>query len=269
MVARPPADAIARRSAWSNVAPRYAVTFANYTALAIEPLLTEAQIGAGNRVLDLACGPGALAAAALQRGARVIAADSSRGMAAIARTAVPGADVLQADAQSLPLRDGGCDAVVANFGVHTFADTTLALGEMARALRRGGRMAFTVWDAAERSEAQRLLERAVRLRGDHPPEDAGSGPWADPGRTRELLTAAGFTEIRTRALNLVLHAASAEEIFEVFRIGTLRLAAMLSSHSAAALAAIRAEFTDSLIPWTDASGVAVPMRAILYAARRP
>jgi hypothetical protein len=44
---------------------------------------------------------------------------------------------------------------------------------------------------------------------------------------------------------------------------------MLSSHSAAALAAIRAEFTDSLIPWTDASGVAVPMRAILYAARRP
>ena len=269
MVARAPAETIARRSAWSNVAPRYAATFARYTALAIEPLLADAGIAAGERLLDLACGPGALASAALQRGTRVIAADSSRGMAAIARMTASGAEVLQADAQALPVRDGACDAVVANFGLHTFADASLALGEMARVLRRGGRMAFTVWDAAERSEAQRLLERAVRLRGDRPLDDAGGSPWTDEARTHEVLTGAGFTGIRARALDLILNAASGEEIFEVFRIGTLRLAAMLSAHSAAALTAIRAEFTRSLAPWTGAAGVAVPMRAILYVARRP
>jgi SAM-dependent methyltransferase len=262
-------DSPGGREAWSRVAPIYSSTFARYTSLAIEPLLDEAGVRGGVEVLDLACGPGLAAAAALRRGARACGADFSGAMVKLASAAVPGARFVRADAHQLPCRSECFGAVVCNFGVHTFADHSGALGEVWRVLRAGGTFAFTVWDAAERSEVQRLLELAVRTRGDRPPDPPETSEFADLVWAARALEQDGFARPRARPLELPLRAADGDEIFEIFRTGTIRLAGLLASQSAGALAAVREEFVRLLAPWTGAGGVDVPMRAILHSAQRP
>ena len=257
------------RDAWSRVAPVYSNTFARYTSLAIEPLLDEARLQPGMPVLDLACGPGRAAAAALRRGTRACGVDLSGAMVRLARDAERGASFVRADAHDLPWRAESFGAVVCNFGVHTFADGDRALSEVRRVLRAGGTFAFTVWDAAERSEAQRLLELAVRTCGDRPPDAPEASEFADPARAATALERGGFVGPRARALELRLRAADGQEIFEIFRTGTIRLAGLLASQSSGAQAAVRAEFVRLLKPWSGASGVNVPMRAILHSAQRP
>ena len=255
--------------AWSRVARVYSSTFARYTSLAIEPLLDEARLQPGMPVLDLACGPGRAASAALRRGARVYGADFSSAMVKLAREAERAAPFVRADAHALPWRAESFGAVVCNFGMHTFADRGRALGEVRRVLRVGGTFAFTVWDAAERSEVQRLLELAVRTCGDRPPETPETSEFADFAWARAALERQGFVGPHARRLELRLRAAEGNEIFETFRIGTIRLAGLLASQSSGALAAVRAEFVRLLKPWSGAAGVDVPMAAILHSAQRP
>jgi ubiquinone/menaquinone biosynthesis C-methylase UbiE len=264
-VSKSPAGA----EAWSRVAPTYATTFARFTSLSIEPLLDDARVRAGTEVLDLACGPGLAAVAALNRGARVYGADFSLSMVRLARAAAPGAHFAQADAHQLPCRAGSLDAVVSNFGVHTFADGERAFREARRVLREGGCLAFTVWDAVERSEVERLLELAVRSSSDHPPAAPKPSEFTDAARAASALETAGFSRPRARALELRLRAADGHEIFEIFRTGTIRLAAWLAELSPAARTRVREEFARLLAPWTGADGVEVPMRAILNSAERP
>lgn len=255
--------------AWTRVAPVYAHTFAHFTTLTVAALLDEASVVAGARVLDLACGTGVATAGAAARGARALGADYSSGMLEQAARVAPEARFVRADAHHAPFRERAFDAVIMNFGIHTLADPARALRECLRVTRRGGALALTVWDAAERSEAQRLLECAVRARGEHPGLQSETSEFADPARAAAALAAAGYESIRSRGLDLVLRAADGREIFETFRTGTIRLAALLANQSQAALDRIRDEFLRSLAPWASAAGVAVPMRAILHAARRP
>jgi ubiquinone/menaquinone biosynthesis C-methylase UbiE len=264
-VSKSPAGA----QAWSRVAPTYAITFARFTSLAIAPLLDDARVRAGTAVLDLACGPGLAAAAALDRGARVCGADFSASMVRLARAAAPGAQFAQADAHQLPFRPGSLDAVVSNFGIHTFADSDRAFREAWRVLRQGGCFAFTIWDAVERSEVERLLELAVRSSSDHPPAAPKPSEFADAARAASALETAGFSRPRARALELRLRAADGQEIFEIFRTGTIRVAAWLAELSPVERTAVREEFVRLLAPWTGANGVEVPMRAILHTAERP
>ena len=253
---------------WSEVAPTYSRTFARFTSLALEPLLDDAAIARGMRVLDLACGPGVASAAALLRGARVWGVDFASGMVTLARAAVPDAHIVRGDAHQLPWRAGSFDAVISNFGVHTFADSAQALREVRRTLRDGGTFAFTEWAAIECSEAERLLELAVRRHGGGPAPARQLTGFADPEIARRTLTEAGFTDVRSRPLDLRLRAADGLEIFETFRTGTIRVAKYLAEQPPGALAAIRETYLELLAPWRDALGVLVPIRAIAHVAHR-
>ena len=109
-----------------------------------------ARIHAGDRVLDLACGTGALARAVLSRTGprgRVTGVDRSAGMLDLARRLCSGVDWQHASADSLPFPDGSFDAVVSQFGLMFFADRRRAIAEALRVLAPGGRFAFAVWDA--------------------------------------------------------------------------------------------------------------------------
>lgn len=56
-----------------------------------------------------------------------------------------------ADAQALPLRDGELDAVVCQFGRMFVPDKPLAMREMRRVLRKGGRLLLDTWDHLDRN----------------------------------------------------------------------------------------------------------------------
>jgi len=91
----------------------------------------------GDRVLDLCCGTGRVARALVRRGARVVGIDLSRGMLARAG----GCARVQGEAERLPLADGSCDAATVAWGLRNARDRRLALDELARVVRPGGRIA--------------------------------------------------------------------------------------------------------------------------------
>lgn len=111
-------------------------------------------IGPGAAVLDIGCGTGIAALAALARTGptgRVAAVDINPGMLAVARRKSAAVDWRDAPAEALPFADATFDAVLCQFALMFFADRTRALREMARVTRRGGRIGIFVWDTVERS----------------------------------------------------------------------------------------------------------------------
>ncbi len=258
------------RTRWGEVSSVYAGTFGRVTSLAVEPLLDAAGVGQNVRMLDVACGPGFAAIAGSKRGASVDGVDFAPEMVAAAALACPKGRFQVADAGTLPFEPLQFDAVVSNFGVQHFPDPDRALAEMHRVLKRGGRLAFTVWDTPERSPAQGLLQEAVAAHGSGDVALPAAPPlhrFADAGETRRTLEAAGFTDVSSRTLSLVLRAATANEVFDIYHRGTVRLGAMLRVQPPEALTRIRDAFTRSLEPYHSAEGVAVPMQAVLSTAR--
>lgn len=95
----------------------------------------------GDAVLDVCCGSGDLALAALAAGGRVTGVDFSRAMLERARRKAPAVDWVEGDALALPLPDGSFDAVTIGFGLRNLADPARGLAELRRVLRSGGRIA--------------------------------------------------------------------------------------------------------------------------------
>jgi ubiquinone/menaquinone biosynthesis C-methylase UbiE len=116
------------------------------------PMVDAAQLGAGMRVLDVACGTGVLtveAAKAVAPGGSAVGLDLNPGMLAVARRKAPEIHWREAPAEALPFASAHFDAVVSQFGLMFFRDRHAAIREMWRVLRPGGRLAVAVWDALE------------------------------------------------------------------------------------------------------------------------
>lgn len=114
-------------------------------------------VGAGVRVLDVGCGTGVLARAALERGAKVAAVDPNDGMLAVARRTEPGIDWREGVAERLPFPDRAFDRTVSQFALMFFSDGPAAMVEMARVTRPDGRLSIAVWDALENNSGYARL----------------------------------------------------------------------------------------------------------------
>jgi SAM-dependent methyltransferase len=105
------------QASWESLAGPYQDAFGRLTTPVIGPLLDAARVGPGIRVLDVATGPGYVAAAAIQRGAQVVGLDFSEAILAEARRHQPGVDFRAGDAEALPFPESSFDAVVMSFGL--------------------------------------------------------------------------------------------------------------------------------------------------------
>lgn len=104
-------------------------------------LTVEAVVGRDDRVLDACCGTGDLAVAAERAGARhVVGLDFSPRMLERARRKSTNVMWVEGDLLALPFDDGDFDAATVGFGVRNVADLELALRELRRVLRSGGRL---------------------------------------------------------------------------------------------------------------------------------
>jgi SAM-dependent methyltransferase len=129
---------------WNLVAPGYAAEIVPAFSGFAEDALELARLGRGERVLDVATGPGTLALAAARAGARVSAIDFSTQMIAelrarLSRGSIAEVDVRVADATALPYEEGAFDAAFSMFAVNLMTDRAAACREMLRVLRQGGR----------------------------------------------------------------------------------------------------------------------------------
>ena len=136
---------------WSRRADTYGYVSGAITARFVDPLLDAGRVGAGMRVLDVATGPGRVAAAAAARGAEPVGVDIAEGMLAVARRDHPQLDFRLGDAEALPFADSCFDAVVGGFVLNHLPRPEVAGAELVRVLASGGRLALSVWDVPERT----------------------------------------------------------------------------------------------------------------------
>jgi SAM-dependent methyltransferase len=114
------------------------------------------------------------------------------------REGVTGARFLQTDAQVHPFDDASFDLVISRTGTMFFGDPPAAFANLARATRPGGRLVQLVWGPLAANEWLLALVRALgdRALPDRPPDGPGPFSLSDPDRVRELLTTAGYGDVR-------------------------------------------------------------------------
>jgi SAM-dependent methyltransferase len=178
----------------SNDQIREEWTIGSYPTLASEflPLAAElvdsADVGPGDRVLDVACGTGNVALTAHRRGAEVTGVDITPAMLEMARerSATIDADVewREGDATALPFDDDSFDVTLSCLG-HMFAEDPEAAGsELLRVTEPGGRVAYISWTL---EGALTAMLRALVEYLPSPPETPPPALWGDPDTVRDRI----------------------------------------------------------------------------------
>lgn len=206
---------------WGNRAGRIRdwgmpVSVTMVDALALQP---------GDRVLELAAGPGDtgfMAAELIQPGGTLICSDGAAAMLDVARERARAAGVTnvefrQLELEWIDLETATVDAVLCRWGIMLIVDPPAAALEIRRVLRPGGRAAFAVWDEAIRNPwatipGSTLIELGHAERPD--PQAPGMFTLAPPGRLAELLSEAGFTDVKVQPVTLERHYATLAEFVE-------------------------------------------------------
>lgn len=160
---------------WERAVRAYDRYFQPLTTQALPALIEAAHVMAGNKVIDIASGPGYGAHAISQKGATVIGIDFSDAMVRIARERYGGIEFRKADAEDLPFDDTSVDCAVMNFGLLHFAEPHKALQEAFRVIKRGGYLAFSVWCQPEQSTGFGIVLDSIEKWGNI---ITGYTPWA-------------------------------------------------------------------------------------------
>jgi SAM-dependent methyltransferase len=259
------------QQAWEEAGEAYRRGFSSLTDAVIPHLLGALAVGSGTRVLDVACGPGALTAEASRRGAAACGLDFAESMLSVARTLHPGIDVRVGDAHALPFPDQSFDAVAMNFGALHLSDPTRAFREAHRVLGPGGRYGFTVWDSPERSKGFEVILGAIRKAGE-PDIPLPPGPpffkYSDAEMATSDLREAGFKAVRVERISLIWNLPDSMTFFTTFLHGTARTGAVLRAQSDAQREAIRSVAQELLAPYKKSGGIEIPMQVVIAVGER-
>ena len=236
------------------------------------PVLCEAgNIAPGQRVLDVACGTGALTVAVAGRvspGGAVLGLDANPEMLAVARRKHPDIEWHDGRAESLPFADASFDAVVSQFGLMFFDDRVAAMREMQRVLRPGGHLAVAVCDALERSPGYASLAALLERLFGKPVADAFRGPFVlgDAAALRGLCADARIPEVRVVQREGTVRFASIDALVSTERACVWTLGGLLDD---AQFDRLRREAQRVFLPFVDANGmVAFAMPALLITATK-
>ena len=258
---------------WERRARTYGDVVGRVTSRLVDPLLDAAGVGPGRRVLDLATGPGYAAAAAVARGAEVVAVDVAPAMVELARRLHPGLDVRQASAEALPFRDADFDAAVSNFVVPHLGRHDMAVAELVRVLRPGGCLALTTWDTPDRARLQGVFLEAFAVAGAATPAELRAGPpffrYADEGLFTELLEDAGLIDVQVRTVAFDHEVASPNELWDGMLGGTVRTSALLLAQPDDVRARARAAFDRRVEDYRRGDHLELPISVKLAAGRKP
>lgn len=267
---------------WAAVAPSWA-EHANYVdaraAAVTTAMLDGVRPQPGERVLELACGPGGAGLAAAKivaPGGEVVLSDIAAEMTAIAaaraRTlGVSNVRTLEFDIEDIDQPDGSYDVVLCREGLMLVTDPAAGAREIARVLRPGGRAAIAVWAAREHNPWLGLVFDAVSEQVGRPvPPPGVPTPFSlgDVERLRTLLTDAGLNDVRIDELPTPLSAGSFEEWWARTSALAGPLAKILDCLPDPAKLVLAERLRKAVAPYTTASGVQLPGVTLIASARR-
>lgn len=237
----------AQREGWALFVPLEA-----FTTPAAAKLVEFAKIQRGEALLDVACGTGVVAVTAARAGARVKALDLSPVLLERARwnSATAGVEVeyIEGDVEQLPYPDASFDVVLSQYG-HMFAPRPeVAVSEMLRVLKPGGRITFSTWPP------ELFIGRVFNLVGQYLPPPPGVPPvslWGDPNVIRERLgdRVTNLTFEREAMYVPALSPQHARQTFEATAAPVLKVVQNLKD-DAAKLTQFRAELEALIVAYT-------------------
>jgi SAM-dependent methyltransferase len=268
---------------WGSVAPAWGehAGYADTRGAAMTARLLELTAPRpGERVLELACGPGGVGIAAaglVGPTGEVVLSDVAAEMTAIAaaRAAALGLGNVRAltlDLDDLDQPDQAYDVVLCREGLMFAFDPAHAVAEIRRVLRPGGRMAASVWVPRERNPWLAVVFDAVgAVLGAPVPPPGIPGPFAleDADRLGRLLDRAGLAGVAVDEIPVPLH----DDSFDAWLTRTSALAGPLAKRLALlpdpARRELRARLEEAVRPYRSPARLDFPGASLVASGRRP
>ncbi len=261
------------RQGHDALAESYHAFFSSVTALATIPLIDAVRLRPASRLIDVASGPGALAAEAANRGARPVGVDLSPKMIELARRLHPAIEFREADVEHLPFSDHTFDAVVCAFGLGHFPRPELAVAECVRTLLPGGRIAFAWWDDPSRQRIQGIFREAIAEIGAPVALDVPQGHnvfrFSNSEEFLRLLEGAGLAEVVVAEHTTTFLVPDTETLWRG-GLGSLVLTgAAIRQQDQETQGAIRAAFERRASAYKTANGLDLPVAFKIGSGQRP
>jgi SAM-dependent methyltransferase len=242
-------------------------------------MLDAVSLKSGERVLELACGPGGLgleAAGLVAPDGEVVLSDIAPQMTAIAAERAQARGLSNVTTRELDLEaidepDESYDAVLSREGVMLVPEPARAAAEIRRVLRPGGRASVSVWGPRERNPWLTAMLEAIgaQLGGAFPPPGV-PGPLSlgEDGKLLEALSDGGFADAEIREVEVPWRGADFDEWWSRTTALAGPVAKLLEAQPAETVDAIRAHARESLSRYETADGLEVPGATLVGTARR-
>lgn len=178
-------------------------------------------VAAGNTVLDVGCGPGALTGVLVARlgASSVFACDPSPSFRDVCARRYPGVVVKLGNAESIPFDTDMVDHAMAQLVLHFVSEPHLAASEMARVVRPGGSVSACVWDFDEGMEMLRGFWDAALSIDPDAPDEARTLRFGRQGEIADLFASAGMEDIVETTISVASTYGSFDELWNGFLVG--------------------------------------------------
>lgn len=208
----------ARAKGWSSNSKE----FERHVLPLTEQMLVRAQLAPGQRVLELACGPGGLVTPvidAISPGGSLVATDIAPKMVAAAKEmhSATGVEFMEMGIDWLNSPSGVADRILCRFGYMFAADPAAALHEARRVLRGGGLLVAGIWAEPSRNPYGMSPFRALAEVGAcSVPESGDPGQFrlAEPGIFKEMALDAGFVDVVVDDVDLLFRFATLGDLLD-------------------------------------------------------
>lgn len=259
---------------WETLSSNYDDCWGHVTSSFIPTMLADFPALTGKRLLDLATGPGYGAGLAAEYGALATGVDFSAQMVAQAQESHPQANFMLGDAENLPFVDRQFDFAVSNFGFQHFSDPVQAMNEVARVLKPGGFLKFTLWAERNRNAASLILETALEQFATEQcriPEGPNYNRLLEETELRTILDGANLcaTSALVKLHVIPWELRDPDELYRAELSGSVRSGARLRQEPGPSLEKIRqAMSTDIEANYNENGNWVIPMAAYVISATK-
>lgn len=258
------------RNGWNEVGANYAQGFAAFTAEFASPLLEVTSLQPGQKLLDVACGPGQIAGLAISRGIEAAGIDISQEMIDIANTRVPTGTFKVADAEALPFEDNSFDAATCGYGIIHLPNPENALREMARVVKPGGKIAVSVWSAPSPDNGFGVVYDALAQHGDmNVPLPPGPNffQFSTPDAMIAALSTIGLMDAVATPIERRLQAPSPASFLSSLKDSTVRARSLLLAQTPETITNIEQTMTGAMSSFRAEDSYLIPMPTIIGSGR--